>query len=106
MTHPYSFILHVGDIKSGQTSCTSESYSDVAQIFSHASNAVHYDPRDVFFIVGDNEWSDCSSLTTAFSRWMNNFGNGKKVRCHFIIMLCCVFYCMKILCFSIDEWRQ
>jgi hypothetical protein len=80
MEYPYKFILHVGDIKSGQTACTSQSYSDVADIFTHASNTVYYDPRDVFFLVGDNEWSDCPSLPIAFMRWMNNFGNGLKVR--------------------------
>ncbi|KAL3796259.1 hypothetical protein HJC23_008579 [Cyclotella cryptica] len=78
MEFPYNFIVHIGDIKSGQVACQSSSYSDVAQIFSHASNTIYYDPRDVFFIVGDNEWTDCSSRTQGFSWWMNNFGNGRK----------------------------
>lgn len=78
MEHPYKFIIHVGDIKSGPVTCVSTSYSDVAQIFSHSSNTLHYDPRDVFFIVGDNEWTDCASRTNGFMWWMNNFGNGRK----------------------------
>ena len=94
MEYPYKFILHVGDIKSGQTTCTSRSYSDVAQIFAHPSNTKHYDPRDIFFLVGDNEWSDCSSLSTAFMRWMNNFGNGQKVCAH------CCYQLSKVLSLS------
>ena len=79
MAHPSLFIVHVGDIKYGQvTNCLPEYYSDVAEIFAHKSNALHYDTRDVFFLIGDNDWNDCNDPDSAFSYWMNNFGNGQK----------------------------
>jgi len=79
MEHPYSFIVHVGDIKSGQTlDCVSEYYSDVADIFSSPLNDFYYDTRDCFFLVGDNDWCDCNDPGSAFAYWMNNFGNGEK----------------------------
>jgi len=75
----FSFIVHVGDMKSGKTTnCVQEYYSDVADIFSHPNNALNYDTRDVFFLIGDNDWNDCNSPGTAYTYWMNNFGNGKK----------------------------
>ena len=75
---PYKFILHIGDIKSSWTDCDQEAYSDIAEIFSHPSNRIHYNRRDVFFLIGDNEWSDCDSINTALTLWMNSFGNGQK----------------------------
>ena len=66
-------------MKSGQTrTCEPEMFSDVAEIFANERNALHYDTRDVFFLIGDNDWNDCNSPSQAFSYWMNNFGNGKK----------------------------
>ena len=79
MEYPYSFIVHVGDIKSGQTrDCVNEYYSDVADIFAHPWNSYYYDTRDCFFLVGDNDWCDCNDPGSSFSYWMNNFGNGNK----------------------------
>ena len=75
----FLFMVHVGDIKSGQTrECEPEIYSDVAEIFSNKDNALNYDTRDIFFIVGDNDWCDCNDPESALSYWMNNFGNGQK----------------------------
>eukprot|EP00804_Cyclotella_cryptica_P005252 CCRYP_021229-RA/>CCRYP_021229-RA protein AED:0.15 eAED:0.27 QI:0/1/0.33/1/1/1/3/145/565 len=79
MEYPYAFIVHVGDIKSGQTKdCVSEYFSDVADIFSSPLNDYYYDTRDCFFLVGDNDWCDCNDPGSAFAYWMNNFGNGEK----------------------------
>ncbi|KAL7545703.1 hypothetical protein ACHAWF_009054 [Thalassiosira exigua] len=78
MDHPYKFIVHVGDIKKGYARCNVGAYSDVAQVFAHANNSIHYDARDVFFLIGDNEWNDCRNPEKSFSYWMNSFGNGPK----------------------------
>ncbi|KAL7537013.1 hypothetical protein ACHAWF_005634 [Thalassiosira exigua] len=78
MMYPYNFIVHAGDIKISGIECNEEAYSEVAQIFAHTSNKIHYDTKDVFFLVGDNEWSDCMNRDKAFSFWMNSFGNGQK----------------------------
>lgn len=79
MEHPYSFIVHVGDIKSGQTrDCVNEYYSDVADIFASPLNNFYYDTRDCFFLIGDNDWCDCNDPGSSFTYWMNNFGNGNK----------------------------
>lgn len=79
LQHRYKFIVHVGDIKAGWTDCNAEKYSDVAEIFAHESNQLHYDTRDVFFAIGDNDWNDCDDPDSALSYWMNAFGNGKKM---------------------------
>ena len=52
----FKFMVHVGDIKWGKTKCYESSFSDVAEIFTHSSNARNYDVRDVFFVPGDNEF--------------------------------------------------
>jgi hypothetical protein len=47
---PFNFIVHIGDIKDGWRPCDKSKYTDVAQIFTHPSNTLFYDPRDVFFL--------------------------------------------------------
>ena len=71
-----SFMVHVGDIKvsSGAVPCNNRAYSDVASIFSHQSNAINYNPEDVFFVVGDNEWMDCWRPDDAWELWTEHFG--------------------------------
>ena len=66
----FKFMAHVGDIKWGKTSCYKSSFSDVAEIFSHPSNALNYDTRDCFFVPGDNEWVDCQDPDQAWRWWM------------------------------------
>jgi len=56
-------MAHVGDIKWGNSPCYESSYSDIAEIFTHPSNALNYDPRDSFFVPGDNEFQGESSLS-------------------------------------------
>lgn len=47
-----SFIVHVGDIKSGGSPCTDSNLQEIAGIFRSVSVPVVYTP-------GDNEWTDC-----------------------------------------------
>lgn len=66
-------MVHIGDIKPGYEICTEERYSDVAEMFVHPSNALNYDPRDVLFLPGDNEWSDCYDVDLAWQWWSKFF---------------------------------
>ena len=45
-------VTHVGDIKSGSTTCTDERFAAVATAFATFEDPVVYTP-------GDNEWTDC-----------------------------------------------
>lgn len=72
----FKFMVHVGDIKYGQTSCYESSFKDVADIFSHETNAINYDLRDCFFVPGDNEFQDCQDKHQAHRWWM-------KCKCNF-----------------------
>jgi hypothetical protein len=47
-----SFIVHVGDIKSGGSPCTDEQLRSIAALFQTVPVPVVYTP-------GDNEWTDC-----------------------------------------------
>jgi hypothetical protein len=66
----FKFMAHVGDIKWGQVPCYESSFRDVAEMFTHPSNAINYDPKDCFFVPGDNEFQDCQSKTDAWGWWM------------------------------------
>jgi hypothetical protein len=45
-------VTHVGDIKSGSTTCTDERFAAVAAVFATFRDPLVYTP-------GDNEWTDC-----------------------------------------------
>ena len=47
-----SFIVHVGDVKSGSAPCDTATYERVASLF-------HRQPVPVVYTPGDNEWTDC-----------------------------------------------
>ena len=66
----FKFMAHIGDIKQGTTSCSESSFSDIAEMFSHPTNAIHYDAEDCFFVPGDNEFQDCQDRTQAWRWWM------------------------------------
>ena len=66
----FKFMAHVGDIKWGQVPCYESSFRDVAEMFTHPSNAINYDPKDCLFVPGDNEFQDCQSKTDAWGWWM------------------------------------
>jgi hypothetical protein len=44
--------VHLGDIKSGSTTCTDDRFAAVAEVFSTFEDPLVYTP-------GDNEWTDC-----------------------------------------------
>lgn len=64
---PSSFMVHVGDIKSGSTPCDQAVYLKVAG-FLHALTV------PTFIIPGDNEWNDCADPDTAWGYWTGSFG--------------------------------
>ena len=47
-----AFTVHVGDIKSGSTVCSDETFLKVRDLFEQFDRALIYTP-------GDNEWTDC-----------------------------------------------
>ena len=51
-TRSLAFTIHVGDIKSGSTVCSDETFTSVRQLFDRFDRALIYTP-------GDNEWTDC-----------------------------------------------
>lgn len=52
---PLAFTIHVGDIKSGSTVCSDETFLSVRKLFDRFDRALIYTP-------GDNEWTDCHRL--------------------------------------------
>src|SRR5262245_30773916 len=59
---PSEFLVHVGDIKSGSTTC-SESY------YTTAENILKSSVVPCFIVPGDNGTTDCSNPTQAWSYW-------------------------------------
>ena len=51
-----AFTIHVGDIKSGSTVCSDETFTSVRQLFDRFDRALSYTP-------GDNEWTDCHRVS-------------------------------------------
>ena len=76
----FEFMVHVGDLKNGQEPCFESSFLDVAEMFSHVSNALNYDPRNCFFVPGDNEFQDCQNRTKAWGWWMKRKFHSLKPR--------------------------
>lgn len=52
---PFSFLVHVGDIKGQSEPCTDERFEMIRDIFREQSVPVVYTP-------GDNEWTDCGQV--------------------------------------------
>ena len=50
------FIVHIGDIKNGQSRCDDEVFQDRHQLFDNS-------PLPFIFVPGDNEWTDCARVT-------------------------------------------
>lgn len=62
-----SFIIHLGDIRSGSASSTDLSdYEDVADLLKQS-------PVPVFIIPGDNEYNDTDNPAFAWQTWQDNF---------------------------------
>ena len=51
-----AFTVHVGDIKSGSTVCSDETFGQVRRLFEQFDRALIYTP-------GDNEWTDCHRIS-------------------------------------------
>ncbi len=66
----FKFMVHIGDFKQGTTSCYETSFSDIAEMFAHPTNAINYDTEDCFFVPGDNEFQDCQDRAQAWRWWM------------------------------------
>ena len=47
-----AFAVHVGDIKSGSSLCSDETFEDIRDVFRAA-------PLPLIYVPGDNEWTDC-----------------------------------------------
>ena len=62
------FLIHLGDIKDGETDCTQEVIDELDEILKLA-------PVPVFLVVGDNEFNDCSNISPnrALRMWRDNF---------------------------------
>lgn len=60
------FVVHVGDIKTGQVPCDEKIYRDVAAILTKS-------PCPLFIIPGDNEWNDCAMPDDAWGLWTKHF---------------------------------
>lgn len=52
-----AFVVHDGDIKSGSTPCTDESFERVKAQFQEIQHPLVY-------VFGDNEWTDCARVKT------------------------------------------
>jgi len=61
-------VVHLGDIKSGTSSCPQSNYTDVADILKQLK-------VPAYIIPGDNEWTDCSNPSQAWGYWMSHFSN-------------------------------
>ncbi len=61
-----SFLIHVGDIKSGASPCVDNTYRNVAEILKLSK-------IPVFIIPGDNEWNDCDNPKEAYELWDKHF---------------------------------
>jgi predicted phosphodiesterase len=61
-----SFVIHLGDIKSGSTPCEEAIYINVANILKKFS-------APVYIIPGDNEYNDCKHPKEAFAFWNRYF---------------------------------
>ncbi len=50
------FVVHIGDIKNGQSRCDDAVFKDRQQLFDG-------NPAPFIFVPGDNEWSDCGRVS-------------------------------------------
>ncbi|MBP5998565.1 MAG: metallophosphoesterase [Azonexus sp.] len=50
------FVVHIGDIKNGQSRCDDAVFEDRQQLFDG-------NPAPFIFVPGDNEWSDCGRVS-------------------------------------------
>lgn len=60
------FVIHVGDIKTGQQVCVEDIYVNVSAILAKSK-------PPLFIIPGDNEWNDCANPVDGWAWWMKHF---------------------------------
>ena len=63
------FLVHLGDIMTGDDACTDDKYSDVRDMLLAS-------PVPAFIVVGDNEWNDCGNnnqIKAGWNLWEKNF---------------------------------
>jgi predicted phosphodiesterase len=61
-----TFLVHLGDLKSPDSSCADTTLEPVAEILKESL-------VPVFMIVGDNEYNDCDKPTDALEQWRTTF---------------------------------
>jgi len=66
LPHEATFLIHLGDIKSGASSCNDDVYANVAGLMRRSETPV-------FIIPGDNEWNDCRDPDAAWLLWEKHF---------------------------------
>lgn len=65
------FVIHVGDIKTGQTPCEESIYQDVSNLLKEFT-------VPTFIILGDNEYNDCADPAQGLAWWNQYFLNFHK----------------------------
>tara|TARA_R110002049_G_scaffold293156_4_gene478031 strand:- start:12061 stop:12942 length:882 start_codon:yes stop_codon:yes gene_type:complete len=60
------FVIHVGDIKTGQTACTDAVYKDASEILKAFNTPT-------FIVLGDNEYNDCTKPDEGLALWNSYF---------------------------------
>ncbi len=71
---PSEFFVHVGDIKSGTTSCVESRYSTTWDVLTQLT-------VPTFILPGDNEWNDCSNPDSAWQLWESYFTDFEQPYC-------------------------
>ena len=71
---PSEFMLHVGDIKNGNSPCTEENNIKVAGYLKKLS-------VPTFIVPGDNEWNDCTDPDQAWQYWIKHFLKSMTLLC-------------------------
>lgn len=66
-----SFVIHVGDIKSGASPCDLQVYEKVSGMLAKSK-------IPMFIIPGDNEWNDCTDPAEAWELWVRHFDQFEK----------------------------
>ncbi len=61
-----SFVIHIGDIKSGADACTEDVYADVSNLLKQFTSPT-------FIVLGDNEYNDCSNPEEGLALWNQYF---------------------------------
>jgi len=69
---PSAFIVHIGDMLTG--SCDEKKYADLAQIMKGFA-------APAYFVVGDNEYTDCDNPAQALAYWKKHFLNFEQNFC-------------------------